>query len=160
MIRRILIWWNKSISFKVISYIFLQMKIGITEQLILYVNELKKTCHSYLCYSFFFISGARLAESKNVRRKHIQRNQALPATVSICKKCLFIKNIHLYFPNKTSSKKQYYLHMHSMLFSSATNPDTLVEGVTAYPFLPFVSFGFILQHIHMQMQIFLFLINM
>lgn len=47
------------------------MEIGITEQSILHINELKKTYHEYLCYSFLFlIAGARLAESKNVQRKH------------------------------------------------------------------------------------------
>jgi len=58
------------------------MKIGITEQLISNVHELKKPCHYYLHCSFIFlISGARLAERKNVWRKYAWRNQALPDTI-------------------------------------------------------------------------------
>lgn len=119
------------------------MEIGITEQLILNLHELKKPCLYYLRYPFIFlINWARLAEIKNDWRKYARRTQALPDRITICKNSWFIKNVHFYFPSKGPRNKTDCLCMHSILFSSATNLDILIQGAAAPLFLPFISFVF------------------
>lgn len=101
--------------------------------------------HVFIIYAiplFFLINRARLAERKNVWRKYAWRTQALPDRISICKNSWFIKNVHFYFPSKSPRNKTDYLCMHSILFSSATNLDILIQGAAAPLFLPFISFVF------------------
>lgn len=113
--RRIPTWGKTSSFFK--FCIFPEMKTGIAEKLILNVHELKKPCDCYLHYSFMvLISGNRLSEREHVWRKYAWRKQALPDEKSTCKKCLLVKNVHLYFASRGSSNKKDYLCMDSRLF--------------------------------------------